>query len=220
MPPDITMTNQVYQQSFIDAIVADDIDALGPVGCILKRASLATSDLPLISTPTLVVLGEADDLVYSPVVREDLPRLCDQGYVIEHYERAVLATSTPPPARSPSSSAGPTTASPAAACRALRDPRPRRLRAGAHALIDQRRVGDCPRPRHSAAAGEPGLSLFGHGSGSGTSPGWVGGGSVAPAAMRLALNRRMYLRLSSSTSKSGLLTSHASTLRSRLSSTL
>ncbi len=89
VPPDITMTNQVYQQSFIDAIVADDIDALGPVGCILKRASLATSDLPLmVNTPTLVVLGEADDLVYSPVVREDLPRLCDQGYVIEHYECA------------------------------------------------------------------------------------------------------------------------------------
>ncbi len=91
VPDSITMTNQVYQQSFIDAVAADDFDALGPVGCILQRASLRTSVIPLeVHTPTLVVQGEADDLVYTPVVRDDLPKLCDQGYVIEHYECAGL----------------------------------------------------------------------------------------------------------------------------------
>lgn len=89
VPDTISETNQVYQQSFIDAVAAEDFDALGVVGCILQRASLRTSVIPLeVSTPTLVVQGENDDLVYTPVVRDDLPKLCDQGYVIEHYECA------------------------------------------------------------------------------------------------------------------------------------
>lgn len=89
VPDGITMTNQVYQQSFIDAIEADDLDALGQVGCILKKASLGASELPFtVFTPTLIVQGENDDLVYTPVVRDDLPKLCDQGYVLEHYECA------------------------------------------------------------------------------------------------------------------------------------
>lgn len=91
VPGDITMTNQVYQQAFIDAIEADDYDALGQVGCILKKASIGTSELPFtVMTPTLVVQGEADDLVFTPVVKADLPKLCDQGYVLEHYECAGL----------------------------------------------------------------------------------------------------------------------------------
>ncbi len=89
VPDSITMTNQVYQQKFIDAIEADDTESLGAIGCILQRASLRTSEIPLeVSTPTLVVQGELDDLVYTPVVRDDLPKLCDQGYIIEHYECA------------------------------------------------------------------------------------------------------------------------------------
>ena len=77
--------------ALIDAIAADDFDTLGQFGCILQRASLRTSELPLtVSTPTLVVQGEDDDLVYTPVVRDDLPKLCDQGYIIEHYECAGL----------------------------------------------------------------------------------------------------------------------------------
>ena len=89
VPDTVTMTNQVYQQAFIDAVAADDFDSLGEFGCILQRASLRTSVIPLmVTTPTLVVQGEDDDLVYTPVVREDLPKLCDQGYLIEHYECA------------------------------------------------------------------------------------------------------------------------------------
>lgn len=90
-PDSITQTDQVYQQAFIDAIGAEDWDALGTVGCVLKQATLRLSDIPLaVQTPTLVVLGEADDLVFTPVVRDDLPRLCDLGYAIEHFECAGL----------------------------------------------------------------------------------------------------------------------------------
>ena len=88
-PAEVTETNQVYQQSFIDAIVAEDLEGFGVVGCILERATLRNSVIPLaVHTPTLVVQGEADDLVFTPVVRDDLPRLCDAGYVIEHFECA------------------------------------------------------------------------------------------------------------------------------------
>lgn len=93
-PDDVTMTNQVYQQSFIDAISAEDWDALGVFGCVLQRATLRLSDIPLaVQTPTLVVQGETDDLVYTPVVRDDLPLLCDAGYVLEHFECAGLGHS-------------------------------------------------------------------------------------------------------------------------------
>lgn len=89
LPPGIAATDQVYKQSFIDAVVARDWDAMGVWGCMLKQASLGDSAIPLLSsTPTLIPQGEIDDLVYTPVVREDLPRLCDQGYVIEHVECA------------------------------------------------------------------------------------------------------------------------------------
>jgi hypothetical protein len=88
-PDDVTMTDQVYQQSFIDAIQAEDWDALGVFGCVLKQATLRLSEIPLmVATPTLVVQGEADDLVYTPVVRDDLPKLCEAGYVIDHFECA------------------------------------------------------------------------------------------------------------------------------------
>ncbi len=91
IPDTITDTSQVYQAAFVDALVANDLEALGEVGCILERASLASSEIPLVSTtPTLVILGELDDLVYTPVVREDLPGLCEQGYLLEHLECAGL----------------------------------------------------------------------------------------------------------------------------------
>lgn len=89
LPADVTATTHVYTQSFIDAVTAEDWDALGTWGCFLRQASLASSEVPLKSkTPTLVPLGEADDLVYTPVVRADLPGLCEQGYQIEHVECA------------------------------------------------------------------------------------------------------------------------------------
>lgn len=90
-PDDVMTTDQVYQQSFIDAIQAEDWDALGVFGCVLKQATLRLSEIPLVSaTPTLVVQGEDDDLVYTPVIRDDLPNLCEAGYVLEHFECAGL----------------------------------------------------------------------------------------------------------------------------------
>jgi dienelactone hydrolase len=89
LPDTITETAQVYVQAMIDAANNDDTDSLGVWGCLLQRASLGDSEVPLKRiTPTLVAQGEIDDLVYTPVVRADLPRLCDQGYQIQHIECA------------------------------------------------------------------------------------------------------------------------------------
>jgi hypothetical protein len=88
-PDTVTETSHVYNQAFIDMVQAEDWEGLGVFGCVLKKASLGDSEVPLqVATPTLVIQGEADDLVYTPVIRDDLPRLCDQGYVIEHFECA------------------------------------------------------------------------------------------------------------------------------------
>lgn len=89
LPNEIMSTDHVYVQSFVDAVLADDWEALGDWGCFLRQASLGETDIPLLKqTPTLIQLGEADDLVYTPVVRADLPRLCDQGYQIQNIECA------------------------------------------------------------------------------------------------------------------------------------
>jgi len=39
---------------------------------------------------TLIVLHDVRYQAVNPVVRDDLPKLCDQGYIIEHYECAGL----------------------------------------------------------------------------------------------------------------------------------
>jgi pimeloyl-ACP methyl ester carboxylesterase len=89
LPDEITETAQVYVQAMIDAANSGDTDTLGMWGCLLARASLGDSEIPLERiTPTLIAQGEIDDLVFTPVVREDLPRLCDQGYQIQHVECA------------------------------------------------------------------------------------------------------------------------------------
>jgi pimeloyl-ACP methyl ester carboxylesterase len=89
LPDEITQTAQVYVQAMIDAANSGDPESLGMWGCLLERASLGDSEIPLERiTPTLIAQGEIDDLVFTPVVREDLPRLCDQGYQIQHVECA------------------------------------------------------------------------------------------------------------------------------------
>lgn len=94
LPAELTATDQVYTQSFIDAVVARDWEALGDWGCFLRQSSLGDSEVPLLkATPTLIQLGEADDLVYTPVVRDDLPRLCEQGYQLQHIECAAAGHS-------------------------------------------------------------------------------------------------------------------------------
>jgi hypothetical protein len=81
--------DDIFSTAFIDAASAGDWDAVDPYGCYLEAATLNASAVPGIpDTPTLIVLGEADDLVEADVVRPDIPVLCAQGYRIAEMECA------------------------------------------------------------------------------------------------------------------------------------
>ncbi|HGG56756.1 MAG TPA: hypothetical protein ENK31_03045, partial [Nannocystis exedens] len=85
----IANVDEVYTQWIRDSLADNDIEALGDWGCMLEQATLHSSVIERISdTPVLVTLGELDDLVYTPTVRNDIPTLCKQGYEIEVIECA------------------------------------------------------------------------------------------------------------------------------------
>lgn len=87
----VTSIEEVLTPTFVDAALASDWDAVTPFGCYLKTASLRETAVSMTqATPTLVVLGEADDLVPAAVVAPDLLTLCDQGMHIEHHTCAGL----------------------------------------------------------------------------------------------------------------------------------
>ncbi len=86
---DIDDVDDVYTPWIRDALAESDIDTLGNWGCMLRQATLHTSVIERLSdTPVLITLGELDDLVYTPTVRDDIPTLCEQGYDIEVIECA------------------------------------------------------------------------------------------------------------------------------------
>lgn len=87
----VSSVEEVLTPNFVAAAAAEDWDAVSPFGCYLEQSTLSRSSVPMDSaTPTLVVLGEADDLVSAEVVGADLELLCAQGMNIEHHECAGL----------------------------------------------------------------------------------------------------------------------------------
>jgi hypothetical protein len=86
---DATRLEQVFATDLLTRVQADGWDAASPWSCYLRENSFGTTSIErLRDTPTLVVLSEDDDLVYTPVIREDFDRLCDQGYRLEYLECA------------------------------------------------------------------------------------------------------------------------------------
>jgi len=85
----VESVDAVYTEWLQEGLAADDVEGLGAWGCMLEQATLHSSVIERITdTPVLVTLGELDDLVYTPTVREDIPTLCEQGYDIEVIECA------------------------------------------------------------------------------------------------------------------------------------
>lgn len=85
----ITSVDDVYQPAVIENGLAGDWDAVAPYGCFLQENSFADNPIPRLSdTPFFFVLGENDDLVYTPVEREDFDRLCTEGYAMDYLECA------------------------------------------------------------------------------------------------------------------------------------
>jgi dienelactone hydrolase len=83
-----TAVEHVYASDLLDT-VADGWESAEPWACYLRENSFATTSIPRLSTtPTLYVVSENDNLVYSPVCRADFDRLCAEGYQLEYLECA------------------------------------------------------------------------------------------------------------------------------------
>ncbi len=86
---DISSVETVYTEAFRQAATDGTLADFGPWGCALTANSLATAPFERISdTPVLYVYSGADDLVYHQTNRDDIPRLCAQGYDMDTIECA------------------------------------------------------------------------------------------------------------------------------------
>ena len=82
---DADAVSDVYEQAFIDAVQAEDWDAIEPWSCFLRENSVGTTSVERASdTPVLTVFGELDDLVIPAVQRDDWGRLCSDGWTLDH----------------------------------------------------------------------------------------------------------------------------------------
>jgi hypothetical protein len=85
----ITEVAQVYQPDVIAASQGADFGSFSPWGCYLKENSIPWTSIQKVkTTPTLFVTSQNDTLVYTPVEREDFPRLCAMGYALDYLECA------------------------------------------------------------------------------------------------------------------------------------
>ena len=84
---DADEVSDIYTQGFIDAVLAEDWDAVAPWGCFFEENSVATSSVaPLRFVPTLMIYSEDDELVWTDTQVDDFDRLCAQGYQLEYLE--------------------------------------------------------------------------------------------------------------------------------------
>jgi pimeloyl-ACP methyl ester carboxylesterase len=88
---DVDLDSATVEMLYADTIrqtIADETwEDFEPWNCYYKENSLGTSSVtPLRHTPTLMVYGENDDLVYTPLMRDDFVKLCDAGYQLEYLE--------------------------------------------------------------------------------------------------------------------------------------
>jgi dienelactone hydrolase len=83
-----TALEHIYNADLLASLDGSWADA-EPWACYLRENSFATTSRPRLSdSPVLVVLSERDDLVYTPVIREDFDRLCELGYRLAYLECA------------------------------------------------------------------------------------------------------------------------------------
>jgi hypothetical protein len=84
----IEEVEEIFTMEYIDGVLSDDGTA-EHWACMLKENSLTTSPvLPVDVAPTLIVTSELDDLAIPTIVHEDIPKLCEQGYNIQHLQCA------------------------------------------------------------------------------------------------------------------------------------
>ena len=84
---DIDELADVFTIEYLDAISKDNWEGIYPFDCYLKENSLSrTSVLKMNDTPILTTFAQNDELVVANLAKQDIFRLCDMGYRIEHLE--------------------------------------------------------------------------------------------------------------------------------------
>jgi acetyl esterase/lipase len=86
---DATDVAGVFDASWLAQGLGEPDASWDPWYCYLADNSITTARIPLYQDiPTLFILGENDDLVYTPVERDDFDRMCAMGYRMEYLECA------------------------------------------------------------------------------------------------------------------------------------
>ncbi len=86
---DVRDVSDAFRSETIRAVLEEDREALDRWACFIERNSLTETPVPRMNeTPTLMVLGENDRLVYTPVEQEAFDTLCEKGYNLEYLECA------------------------------------------------------------------------------------------------------------------------------------
>lgn len=85
----VTTPEDLYTPAFIQAAQSGDWTGLEPWECYLEQGNLTESTIPRQRTaPLLFITGENDTLTAPAPVHEDIPKLCEQGYTIQHRQCA------------------------------------------------------------------------------------------------------------------------------------
>jgi len=84
---EVDAVEDIYAQTFIDAVRADDWDAVDPWSCFVRENSVSTSSIATLrSTPVLTVYGELDTLVVPGFQEADFAALCDDGWQLQQLQ--------------------------------------------------------------------------------------------------------------------------------------
>jgi dienelactone hydrolase len=84
---EVDAVEDIYTQSFIDAVRAGDWDSIEPWSCFIRENSVSTSSIErLRSTPLLTVYGELDTLVVPALQEADFGQLCDDGWALQQLQ--------------------------------------------------------------------------------------------------------------------------------------
>ncbi len=81
---EVDAVEDIYTQSFIDAVRTEDWHAIEPWSCFLRENSVSSSSIErLRDTPLLTVYGELDTLVVPGLQEADFEHLCDGGWTLQ-----------------------------------------------------------------------------------------------------------------------------------------
>ena len=85
----VSAIEDIVNAEFRGHIENGSLDELEPWNCFYRENSLCDSSVPALRyTPTLMVFGELDEIVFTEPMREDFDRLCGLGYKLEYLECA------------------------------------------------------------------------------------------------------------------------------------